>query len=839
MRTLCAAAVAVLLLSRPGLAKPLASTTVDLDGDGEPDALELTADGVVRIGGSRPGTVTVAPRAQQGRLAIGRHAGQPVIVVELGGTATREAVLIVPAARGWRIALRTPLGGTGLDDEYGVEVEATSEGVFRFQTRGGVRRCDGRRAYLFAELFDGRRFARLAKLPSFVPATAPTLAASLDTTTATPPMIYQARAASHQPGSGDAGGLSKPVELDDGQPTTFWREEFAASAGEGQFFTFEPRVAGAPARQVRIVPGNPTSAATMKSFNRPRAIAILGARTAWRVELPDAAREPLGTAYVVDLPGPIDGCVTVVLESTHGAARGTTAIAELQVFAEDERAAGGDAMLARVIAEGKSGAVTAAAALARRGAAGATALDAELARTTDATRRRRLIAALVKIQDPAAAPALARAAAEGWVTGPALLELIDALARNGLVEELAALAGRAGIELEARIAAASRLGPTGKELALLLELAGRGPHELRRAVIDRLALAPLDALVAGATASPQAAAAGDLWRALTRHARAEPADGPAALAAMVAALPAAVDYERRYRLVDGIATLGDAAALKTLAASLRALPEGAETAALRQVAIRAVGIAPRVISVGLVLAFARDADPGVRLAVVAAIAGADSDPGTPWHATGGPDGIDRMIINALATDTWPEVRRRAATALGNRCQRLGPARALGDAVAKDPEVDVRGDALIALVQCRAPGVDQLLARTWDDGKAPLQLRTQAVGLAVALGDPRLGAILVGKFARWRGAAIESAAAVALAQSAAASIALLDAPGAAQALTDALEDSAFPEIVSAAALALGELGPGCPPTAKAKLEVLARSDEQSATAARRAAAKCGR
>nr|MBA3394229.1 hypothetical protein [Deltaproteobacteria bacterium] len=60
-----------------------------------------------------------------------------------------------------------------------------------------------------------------------------------------------------------------------------------------------------------------------------------------------------------------------------------------------------------------------------------------------------------------------------------------------------------------------------------------------------------------------------------------------------------------------------------------------------------------------------------------------------------------------------------------------------------------------------------------------------------------------------------------------------------ALEAALDNSAFPEIVSAAALGLGALGPACPPSAKAKLVIIARSGSQSASAAKRAAAQCGR
>jgi len=837
------AAVTLVALTSVGGAAPLAALTQDLDNDGTPETIEVSSAGVLTIAQGGPRARLDLGALVEASLAVARRDGRTLLVVDQKRSRTdREAMILEYRRTGATgvaaIVATTKLGGVGLDAEYQVELAATATGLYRYQTRPDIRRCDGKPTFLFAERLDGSKFKRIAKLPSQVPAGVPTLTARIDTTPAIAPLLVHARAASLQPGVADAGGLTIPHELDDNRNDTGWREELAVSAGEGQFFTFEPRIAGAQARQLRIVPGNPTSAAALKAANRPRMIAIVTPANTWRVELPDPATEPLGTAYVVDLPQSV-GCVTVVLESTYGPSPGATAIAELEVFAEGERAGGGDTMLAKAVAEGKDGATSAASALARRGAAGAVAIDAEIAKTTDALARRRLIAVLVKIQDPAASAALTRAATEGWVTGPALLDLIDALARNGLVQELHDLAGNSGIALDARIAAVSRLGAGTQELPLLIDLAGTGPHELRRAVIERLSLAPTEVLIDAAIKNTDPPASGDLWRALTRRARTDAATRPGALAALLAALPGATDYERRYRIVDGIATLGDAAALRGLEAMLRGLPAGAQTSALRQVAIRAIGYAPRPDAVKLVLAFAQDPDPGVRIAVLSALAGAETDAGDPWHTADGPDGIDRVIITALATDSWPEIRRRAASTLGARCQRPGPARALGDAVAKDRAIDVRVDALTALVQCRATGIDQLLAKTWDDNKSPIELRTQAVGLAVVLGDPKLGALLVGRFTRWRGAAIESAEALALAQSAAASIARLQAPGAAQALIAALDDSAFPEIVSAAALALGALGPACPPSAKAKLNILARSDDQTAVAAKRAAAQCGR
>lgn len=832
-----AVAGTIVCLAASAHAAPIATASEDLDGDGTAETIQLDENGDVKIGGTLSGTVNVARLASRGRIMVGRRDGKPLIVVDVGDLNSRSGVVLSRAGAIWKKSASFALGGVGLDADFGVDVTAGPDGVFLYQTRAGLKRCDGKPALLFAKKFDGLQFSRAGRLPTGIPETAPVLAAKLDTA-APPPAVYRAKLASHQIGAGDAGGLGTPLELDDGKLDTLWREELTGF-GEGQFFTFEARVATARARQLRIVPGNPRTAATFKASNRPRRIGIASGQGAWHVDLPDAAGDPLGSAYVVDLPEAVGGCVTVVLEASYGTGAGQTEIAELEVFAEGERAGGGDAMLVKAVVDGGDGALGAIQALSKRGASAATALDAEIAKTTDAVVRRRLVRALAKIHDPAAGPALVRAAMDGWVRDQDLREVIDALAALGLGAELAQLAGKASLELDARVHAVSRVGTGAQELPLLVDLAGKGPRELRRAVIDRLSLAPLDALLAAATSQALAAASGDIWRAVTRHARAVAADRAPALAALTTALATATDYERRYRLIDGVATLGDATTSAALAKLLRELPANAETSALRIVAIKASAIAPRTEALPLVLGYATDPDPGVRIAVLSALSGATADPASPWHTSGGPDGIDRVIISALSSDSWPEIRRRAATSLASRCMRLGPANALTEALTKDAHPDVRRNSLIALVECRAPGIAELLVKTWDSGKQPITVRTQAVDLAVALGDPQLGKILVGKFGKWRGGALESADSMALAQSAAASIARLNAPGAAQALIAALDDSAFPEIVSAAAQALGALGPACPPAAKVKLEALGKEDDQSAGVAKRAAAQCGR
>lgn len=829
-------------LAAPASAAPLATLSADVDGDGAPDAIELGADGVVRIAAQPRGEVRLAPSLTSARLAVSRYRGVAYVVARIvapsaipgapRGAALSEAVILSSDGSGWREVMRFAVGGVGLDHDYGVEVDAAADGIYRYQTRGDIRRCDGAPAYLFAEKFDGARFRRASALPSRVADNAPLLTARRDPAPALPPLLYKARAASLQPGATDAGALAIPRELDDGKLDTLWREELAASAGEGQFFTFEPRAESTRARQLRIVPGNPASQAAMRAVNRPRRIAIVSAQAAWRTELPDAAADPLGSAYVVELPEPVAGCITVVLESTYGPPQGATAIAELELFADGERAGGGDALLAQVVAGGGGGAVTAAAAFAHRGAAGAAAIESQLATTTQPAARRRLIGALAQIRDPAAGPALAQAAAGGWLRDRDLLDVIRALGAIGRHADLRELAANSAIADDARAAAVAQIPASSSSIALIIELAGDGPAEVRRAVIEQLSAAPLDALLAAVGVLPPAAA-GDVWRAIARSARHTPSQRPSVLAAMLAALPTATDYERRYRLADGIAALGDAAALRTLDESLRALPASAETFALRQVALRAIGAAPRPDALGFALDGSRHTDAGVRLAALSALAAAE-----PWGDRAR-DPIDRAIGSTIATDRWPEVRRRAATALASRCQRPGPARALLDTVELDRDLAVRTDALSALVQCRAAGIAQLLPTLWTDAKQPIALRTHAVQEAVPLADPTLALTLVQAFERWRADVASSHDALALAQAAAASIGRLRAPGAARALLDTLDHSSFPELVQAAALGLGALGPACPAEARAKLTQIAHSDAPTSIAARRAAAQCGR
>ena len=130
----------------------LAAVTADLDGNGAPDTVELGADGAVRIAGSARGVVKLAPSLASGRLAVTRYRDRPYVVawivaatgVPASPAATRSSaeVVILGADRGsWREILRSQVGGVGLDREYGIEVDAAPDGIYRYQTRGDIRRC--------------------------------------------------------------------------------------------------------------------------------------------------------------------------------------------------------------------------------------------------------------------------------------------------------------------------------------------------------------------------------------------------------------------------------------------------------------------------------------------------------------------------------------------------------------------------------------------------------------------------------------------------------------------------------------------------------------------------
>ena len=258
--------------------------------------------------------------------------------------------------------------------------------------------------------------------------------------------------------------------------------------------------------------------------------------------------------------------------------------------------------------------------------------------------------------------------------------------------------------------------------------------------------------------------------------------------------------------------LGDPPALAALTTWLAALPaHETESAALRQVAARALAKAARPEAVELVLGLVRDDDPGVRIAALTALmAGGDAARHGRARAS------IASIGERLGRDPWEDVRVRAAQALGGRCARPEPAARLVDRGRRGPRAR-RADrgARRARAVPRRPASRICSRARGTTAKLPLRCARCAISLAIALGDRALGVKLVGELTAWRGAALESAEALKLAVEAANAIGKLGAPGADRALLDALDDAAFPEIVAAAAGGLGSLGPACPAAAKAE------------------------
>jgi len=821
----------MLLVSATAGAAPLAQLDQDLDGDGKVDRV-VVDHGALTISGTDKAVIELKGEVKAARLVAGSVAGVPTIAAAIT-TGSGEQTIVIERRTGWTRVLEEATGPVPPDGDYAIAIAPGPNGLYRYQQRAGITRCDGKPAFLYAEGWHDKKWRRLSKLPTEIDDRAATLIAKPDPSAAPAPLEFQLRGVSYEPGATNVSELAIPTELYDGKPTTYWHEDLASS-GEGQFFTITSRAAKTKAVQVRIQAG------AGKGLDRAKRIAIVGDKQAWHVDLADTE-----TAQVVDLPEPLDGCVTVVIEEAYGPKTGATlAIGELAVYGEGERAGGGETALAKAIADDRDVA-SATHALAGRGAAAVTALDGELQHASSMAARMRIVLALAQVRDPAARPIVAQAIAKGQVDERQLDQLLATLGESGMfAQELHDLLVKKELAQAHRAAAAAALADSitraKSDPALLIDLAGEGDLAQRRAIITGLAAAPIATLLSAAQAATAPEAAGDLYRAATRRAHATAADAPPALAAFTAALATATDYERRYRLVDGIASLGDAPALAELAKLIQSLPAGSARSAFDQVAARAIAKAPRPEALDLVLLFLREPDPGVRYAALTALGATEGGTPGPWHRAVDADGVDRVIQTTLASDTWPEVRARAAEMLGARCSRPGPAKSLDQSVHRDPELAVRSDALAALVECKAGGVADLLAQTWDNKRQPIELRQRAVDLAADLGDRGLATKLVGKLTQWRGAALDSADALALAQNAAYAVGKLAPQGAAEALLAALEDGAFPEVVAAAATGLGLMGHACPAVARPRLRELAHSEEQQiALAASHAAALCGK
>ena len=376
-------------------------------------------------------------------------------------------------------------------------------------------------------------------------------------------------------------------------PRSGAREDFAASAGEGQFFTFTPRFAGAKAIQLRIVPGNPASAATVITFDRPHRLGIVSAHGAWHASsCPTPRTTPSAPRMSPTCSSARStAAYSVVIESTYGPDRGTTAIAEARgVPADGERIGGGEAALAQVVATGKDGATAASQALARyRG------LPPALLRSTPSSQRRPTPArgpgsSVRSVRSPIRTYSALRrtrrsriAIAQGWLHERDLCR--DKRSPRFPVRS----ARRRSLPRDRRRRWRPRREDRGAVHALRCRSRRAGPRSCRSRSHcgtapyqrgDRDAQrgtdrdAPAERRRQAGIPLPSAI----LWRAITRYAHhVNVADRPRRAGRDVGCAGRLItDYERRYRLIDGIAAIGDAHALDALARLLGTLAAGSK-----------------------------------------------------------------------------------------------------------------------------------------------------------------------------------------------------------------------------------------------------------------------
>lgn len=849
LRSLALAALGLPLATSVSLAQR--APAVDLDGDGLPESLSEAGAGLA-VGGKR-GVVRSSLPGKPLLSTARAHTvdGQRLFALEVErGQALGRALWVAKVTSSPNLALSElatlPLGPQGLDAEYLTAASLDATGLWRWQERGELRACDGTALRVLNERWDPRSQRFVAAAPPLPAATGreTELPVSQEPPAKRAPAdVFRARWATSQQGLTRADELARPTELDDGDPRTVWRSA-SGWDGRGEALIFRGSLAAGAARRLRVAAGDRSSAAALRASTRPAKLLITGARQRYLVTLPDPAASRGEVEYVVALPEPIAECLAVVITEVHagantGASTASLAIGELAVETGYEDLAGGTSALAAEVARGGKEGAHAESILATRGAAAAQALAAELAAARDLAPRRRLVRALAQVGAPQSEAQIAGALREGWLDEPDLEIALRALERMGaataLVEIAASPQARAAARHGAVAALAKSHGPR------LLELAGVGDHELRRAVISALAQLPAHSLWQAGARVSSASAQGDLWRAAVRAAAHQ---GGAAQAQLVAELeprlPAVGDHERRYRLVTGLAELAaraqDARLLARLHAHLqelaRAQPE--QAAALRQALAETLARHLGDAVTSELVTLAGDADPAVRLALARGLA-APEPQGLSAEAAAR---LDLALGRVLGEDGWPELRRAAAAALAARCKRPMPASALERALDGDRDVDVRQESLLALVTCATPGIAARLVRLWN-GREPLALRARAVALAVVVADPALAPELARSLRSWRSEAFSDEHALHLGARAAEALGRLGGPSAAPALLAALEDLAYPELVAAAANGLGLLGAACPAEATARLSELTRSPERAiALAARRALPRCG-
>lgn len=844
-------------------AKPrvVAETKADVDGDGKLDTIRIEDPAAVNVYPSRgKGTAWKPFPSTRGRLVGGsvsvgsgkRYRNQIVIAATArfkspGGGEVHQ-LLLLRYNKGKLTALgpKPIVGPVGRDGEWGRAIEAHRGGLIYYQTRPRVRRCDRKTAYLFPKAYDwrGKKFRSINNLVRVDP-DAPRLTATYAAPAGAPAMprgtTFRVTAVSSSIDASFAGQLVRPVELEDGKPSTAWREG-AGGYGRGEFITATASMKGGKVSAIAFIPGDGSSAAAMSKSNRVRTAALLVGNQAFWIDVPDPAKRKgdasLTHAWVV-LPKPIaTTCVSLVIAGVHPrrARGGQTAISELAVLTDIEMKPGAAAKeLARQVAAGGMNGNSAARALGERGKAGAKALLDELARPElAAPQRMRLRLALALTKDASAITELVAALRTPGLRPAAGKALAAGLTAIGApaVTKLAEILIDAKATIPSREWAASALGDMTDASARVALVAAIEPASrvTRRIIARKLAFRRGDqpALLAEALQAAtdgRAAIEATLWRALGYLPRDRPIKQQID-AAIAKRLATATGYELRHHLFIAAAMSHSAVVIGPLGAALEKTGSDQQSIALRRVTMKALD--RNHAAAQILLAYAADADPGVRWHVARSLGSLGAR-----HA----DKTDAALIERLVNDTWPHVRRSAAGALGRACKRPAPARALLHAVDKDKDVEVGRTALGALVDCNAKGIRAKLFAVAADRKRATDLRARAVNLIGQLGEAALRPRAIALFKRLRSEAWSRPAGIQLAAAACNTLAQLGGDSAVNTILRAAKDSTFPRLQAGCITALSK---SCP---RAALPVFDRyrtsSNRTVAIAAKSAARACRR
>ncbi len=818
---------------------------VDLNGDGKKDELRIDDLGTISIliaGDESAGAWT--PLAAQGKLIGGSFAvshnidpsGKPLILaiakLRRGKTRTYEEALVLSYSSGSLKTLwRGPQGNAVEDGALRMFIELNSFGLIRYASRQGVFRCDGKTAHLDAKRYDfaTHRF-RPAGQAIRIPKASPVLVAS-----ATAPSeqlrqakgyLFRPRGASTSLRASRSSQLVAPLEIADQNNSTAWVEN-KSGFGRGEFVTLQSDLGPAHIQALRIVTGHGDA---LSEYNRPKRLGLLLDKRAYWV---DIKQDRPGKETWIVLPEPVLAqCVSLVIadvfpQSASKRNRGRTAISEVSVLSSEELDPVRSAeYVAKNIAAGRAKADTQRL-LSSLGVKAAVALSAaiEAASPRGKSRLRLALATL-----PANPEQLVEGIQDEHLRSRDHLVLTRALHKLGAASIpplLRALQSpSSGKEAKKRVALVLQTA-TGKDAQdALLSALGKGAPAMRLILVTALGKKPK--ITSAITEALEAADGNrriDLLRSLAIAGARLDENNPEratidTLFRSAFASPS-LSYESRYRLLSALGDLGGSDAFSLLSSEfskLRPLSD-AQSLALSEISAAAMARlaqSPEQLSLPL-----QEGAPGVRLAILSNLNSQAS--------------LSKSLLPLLQSDPWPEIRRKTAALLGAHCEDPTIANALTKAVRTDSDSQVTITSLTAILSCAPNGVFGLLLYLTNKKDRPLSLRLLAArNLANPENHPD-ASIVRKRFQRARRQALSNKNQAKIASALTVALARIGGPKSVALLESTAADPAFPQLQTAALVALSE---SCPKSSLSLFRKLKNAHEHSVSrAASRALNRC--